>query len=142
MLRAGAGATAREVGGARQLGFRADQLHSHLSNSAGSWQHDLTCQRSGKPIPHAWVLAHTRALKHTKSTRDQGGHSRRTGGREEERVDGVVAAAAAAQLHAPAGLQAVQVREARTPRREALRHARDRPRRVQHLRAGQRLVLG
>ncbi len=116
--------------------------------SAGAWQPGLHSGPPGRPGPRAWLLAHARALTPTRSMRDQGtltrtertrhqgGRSRRTGGREEERVDGVVAAAAAAQLHAPAGLQCVQVSKARAPRRKALRHAADRPRRVQHLRAG------
>ena len=53
--------------------------------------------------------------------------------RSEVGVNRVIAAAPPAQLNAPAWLQAVQLRKALAPRRIALWHARDRPRRIQHL---------
>lgn len=57
----------------------------------------------------------------------------RTCWRSERGIDCVVAAAPPAQLDAPARLQPVQLRKALAPRRVALWHARDGPRRIQHL---------
>lgn len=53
--------------------------------------------------------------------------------RSEKGVDRVIAAPPPAQLDAPAQLQPVQLGKALAPRRIALWHARDRPRRIQHL---------
>ena len=53
--------------------------------------------------------------------------------RSERGVNRIVAAAPPAQLDAPARLQPVQLGKALAPRRVALWHARDWPRRIEHL---------
>ncbi len=128
--------------------LRADQVHLHSGSPLGrcmaAWPAQRASWQTRPPRLAAGALTPTRSMRdqgtltHIERTRHQGGHSRRTGGREEERVDGVIAAAAAAQLHTPAGLQCIQVSKARAPRRKALRHVADRPRRVKHLRARRR----